>query len=264
MYELFAVRHSWPEQNEISIMHSQDIPAYAFLHLYDSVDLLLNGQLITTDPHACILFTPSSNCRCTSTATILYDWFFFSTDEPLPDDLPCDTLFYPADYKSITGIIGEMEREFYARKMYRDIIIDLKLQELLIKLSRASESHIPTSIDHQTRLVFQNFRNELLSNLAEPINLTHWAQKTYLSMSRFHSIYRTLFGKTPKEDLLATRMHTAAYELLSTDKSVSAIAEMVGFNNTAYFSRQFQQCFGVSPTAYRKAGGAAPKNGSPR
>jgi len=264
LYKLLAVRHSWPEENEISIMHSQDIPAYAFLHFYDSVDLLLNGQLITTNPHACVLFTPGINCRCTSKTAILYDWFFFVADDPLPADLPCDTLFYPADHKSITYIIGEMEKEFYVKKMYRDIIIDIKLQELLIKLSRANECSVPSSIDRQTRLLFQNLRNDFLSNLAEPMNLTQLAKKTYLSMSRFHSIYRTLFGKTPKEDLLSARMHAAANELLSTDKPVSVIAEAIGFNNTAYFSRQFHQYFGVSPTAYRKSGGVSSKNENPR
>lgn len=264
MYKLVAVRHSWPEQKESSMTEASSTPTYAFLHFYDSVDIIVDGHLVTTKPHACILYTPGIKYRFTSEITFLYDWFFFVADESLPDDIPCNTLFYPTDHNLVTSIIWEMEKEFYTQKMYRDTVIDLKIQELLIKLSRTDERRISPVINRQTRFVLQDLRNELLSNLSEPKSLTQLSQKAFLSPSQFYTIYRTMFGKSPKEDLIAAKMHAAANELLGTKKPLSAIAENLGYSNTSYFSRQFHQHFGVSPTAYRKTNGLLPENTSPR
>lgn len=260
MYKLLAVRHSWPEQQGFSIKDVPFASTYSFFHFYDSVDIIVDGQMVTTKPHACILYTPGVKYHCTCETPFLYDWFFFVAEESLPDDIPCNTLFYPSEHSFITSIIWEMEKEFYTHKLYRDVIIDIKLQELLIKLSRLDELRATPTINRQTRLLFQSLRNELLSNLSETRNLTQLAQKAYLSTSQFYTIYHALFGKSPTKDLISAKMHAAANELLTTNKSLSAIAEELGYNNTSYFSRQFHQHFGVSPTAYRKTNGIPLKN----
>jgi AraC-like DNA-binding protein len=44
-----------------------------------------------------------------------------------------------------------------------------------------------------------------------------------------------------------------AKELLQTEEySVSDVAMLSGFNDTAYFAREFKKAVGLSPSSYRK------------
>ena len=55
--------------------------------------------------------------------------------------------------------------------------------------------------------------------------------------------------------LLDIRIDRAKQLLVSTGFSVGRISDMVGFDNTKYFSRIFKEKTGVQPIAYRKSGG---------
>lgn len=59
-------------------------------------------------------------------------------------------------------------------------------------------------------------------------------------------------GYTFKELLLTKRMNQAAYLLSTTRLSVADIIVAVGYENTSYFYRVFQQHFGMTPKAYRE------------
>lgn len=51
------------------------------------------------------------------------------------------------------------------------------------------------------------------------------------------------------------RLDKAKEYLLTTDLSINAIAEEIGFDNEGYFSRIFKKYFGCSPREYRKKTG---------
>lgn len=59
-------------------------------------------------------------------------------------------------------------------------------------------------------------------------------------------------GNTFKELLLTKRMNQAAYLLTTTRLSVSDIIVAVGYDNTSYFYRAFQNWFGMTPKEYRE------------
>lgn len=61
-------------------------------------------------------------------------------------------------------------------------------------------------------------------------------------------------GKTYTELLQTKRMSQAAYLLNTTAMPVSEIAVAVGYDNSSYFYRIFQEKFGMTPAAYRKRG----------
>jgi DNA-binding response OmpR family regulator/signal transduction histidine kinase/ligand-binding sensor domain-containing protein len=77
-----------------------------------------------------------------------------------------------------------------------------------------------------------------------------------LGMSRAQ-LYRkidAISGQSVNEFIRIVRLKKAAELLLSTDLQVSEIAEKVGFNSFAYFSKSFKDFFGVSPLNYKQAG----------
>jgi AraC family transcriptional regulator of arabinose operon len=51
--------------------------------------------------------------------------------------------------------------------------------------------------------------------------------------------------------IVGLRLQRASELLGATDMSVAQVARAVGFESPHYFSRQFGQRFGLSPTKYR-------------
>lgn len=251
MYQITSVRHAWSEPAGFEIDRKQGLDVYTFLHFYDSVHLLVNGKIIITRPHACILYAPDTPQYFTSSMPILHDWFHFSAQQSLPEGVHCDTIYYPANHSYVTNIVSELESEFLTQKAYRDTIIDLKISELLIKLTR-SNPDVQTPLNRWMRESLQKLRIEMFMHLEKHWTVNEMASKLYLGTSHFYNAYRTLYGCSPHEDLINARIRAASNALTYSDESITAIAEELGYNNVSHFSRQFHAQTGMSPSAYRK------------
>lgn len=78
-----------------------------------------------------------------------------------------------------------------------------------------------------------------------------------LGMSRVH-LYKKMLqltGKTPIEFIRVLRLKRAAQYLRESQLNVSEIAYRMGFNNPKYFSKYFQEEYGMSPSEYQKKEG---------
>ena len=76
----------------------------------------------------------------------------------------------------------------------------------------------------------------------------------HLCISRVQLYKRmiSLMGTTPSEYLRAKRIKYAEHLLHSNEYNISEIAYKVGFNNPRYFSKYFQEAYGVTPSQYKK------------
>lgn len=73
-----------------------------------------------------------------------------------------------------------------------------------------------------------------------------------LSRSRFQHLYQQYFHTGYVNDRIRSRMRRARSLLKNTDLPVADIARQLGYESETFFSRQFKQRIGVSPTVYRK------------
>ena len=72
------------------------------------------------------------------------------------------------------------------------------------------------------------------------------------SVSYFYSLFREALHTTPGKYILNKRLDAACALLMTTRKSIAAIAEMLGFSDQFHFSREFKRLFGLSPLKYRR------------
>ncbi len=61
----------------------------------------------------------------------------------------------------------------------------------------------------------------------------------------------SLTGITPSEYLRTKSIKYAEHLLRSSDLNISEIAYKVGFNNPRYFTKYFQEAYGVTPSQYQ-------------
>jgi len=77
------------------------------------------------------------------------------------------------------------------------------------------------------------------------------SQKMQLSDTTLWRKVRQLTHLSPQEYIRITRLQHAGLMLEKDAGSVSEIADAVGFGNKSYFSKCFQERFGVAPSLYR-------------
>lgn len=90
------------------------------------------------------------------------------------------------------------------------------------------------------------------NNYMNKITIEEMAKEVGLSQSHFMKYFKNTMGTSFIEYLNEYRLTMASRLLLSSDSSILAIAEEVGFENLSYFNRTFKKRFGQTPREYRK------------
>lgn len=88
-------------------------------------------------------------------------------------------------------------------------------------------------------------------NYPNTITITDIAASANISKSECFRCFSELSKTTPIEYINQFRLLQAAQALTSTNKSISDICYMTGFNNTSYFTKKFREQYGMTPKAYR-------------
>lgn len=84
-----------------------------------------------------------------------------------------------------------------------------------------------------------------------PLTRAEIARAVGVSENYLSQIFRNELGVSPWDYLSRWRVQRARELLATTDKSITAVAAEVGFDDSAYFSRVFRKHAGESPQAYR-------------
>lgn len=249
-------RHAWPEEKGFTIHRPRGIREYTFLRFHGSVKLLLDGQIITTPPGACIFYSMDTPQWFQSPEPLVHDWMHMVG--PVPESLAAvglkpDRLYVPGNGQFVTAILREIELELLTRPE-NNPLPELKYREMLIKLSRelqhsGSEGTLKPSVKNQLRQV----RSRIFSQLDRCWTVKEMAELAYLSPSRFHTLYRTAFGISPMDDLIRARIDTAKNRLCNSDETVIRLAADLGYRNVTHFCRQFKNLTGLTPLEFRKS-----------
>ncbi len=92
--------------------------------------------------------------------------------------------------------------------------------------------------------ISQHYQNKLTTS--------HLADCFHLTDHYFCSLFKKETGQSPIEYINKYRAEKACILLKNTDKSITQIAQQVGFDDSNYFSRIFKKYIGISPREYRK------------
>ncbi len=99
-------------------------------------------------------------------------------------------------------------------------------------------------IDNLVTYIEQNYSNQDLS-------INSLAEYSCVSRTVFYNKVKGLTGASPVEFLRQIKLKIAA-KMLEQGYNVSETSMNIGFNDTRYFSRQFKDLFGESPSQYKK------------
>ena len=138
----------------------------------------------------------------------------------------------------------------YIAKPFDIDMLNLCILNLLKKRKNVSTEYVITEAD---RKFIDEVNVYIRDNMSNPDTSVE-SLSTYLRISRVQLYKRmiSLTGITPSEYLRTKRIKFAEHLLRSGDLNISEIAYKVGFNNPRYFTKYFQDAYGVTPSQYRK------------
>lgn len=142
---------------------------------------------------------------------------------------------------------------------YRTVGLTTACAALLMAVIDASQ--------HKSALAHPKLMEQLLSairdNPERTFRLDALAREARLSPSLLIAQFKQMTGLPPYHYLLACRLEKAKRLLATTGAPITRIAFDLGFCASQHFSAHFKRAFGVTPNAWRKQAGAAPRHSGP-
>ena len=89
-------------------------------------------------------------------------------------------------------------------------------------------------------------------HFSEKISLDEIAASGHVSRSKCCHIFKQYLQQSPVDFLNSYRLKVSCSLLSNTEKSITEIAFICGFNNLSYFSKTFLNCYGCTPREYRR------------
>ena len=92
----------------------------------------------------------------------------------------------------------------------------------------------------------------VLDRPSAPHSVTSLARDAAMSRSAFARDFKASLGVAPMEFVSRIRLNRARRLLISTGRTVEAVAAEVGFGSRSHFSRVFREQYGTDPSTFRR------------
>lgn len=189
---------------------------------------------------------------CNDFLDVAYHYLYFSLQEA--DDPQIFLRLTGLGNSEISRLFQEMQQEYDNRKNGFMQILKADLTKLLILIFRRYKNDIrqKQSPKIYQKLIAEDAVTYLSKNYREEISCEALAERAYLSVNYFRTVFKAVTGKTIIGMLQQIRIQEACRLLAETDRSVSEIGLHVGYKDTKFFTHLFKQQTGLSPSAWRK------------
>lgn len=125
-------------------------------------------------------------------------------------------------------------------------------------LTEARESYSERGVGKSTRRKrIETVMNYASENGFAELRVEDLARRYGASREHFSRVFSEETGFTPQEYLVSRRIDRARTLLVTSDYDISRIASILGYRDIFFFSRQFKERVGVSPSSFRRGGSIA-------
>lgn len=155
----------------------------------------------------------------------------------------------------VRSLIGQMLGEWDDARGTGQGLLRLQVLELLLLLSReyGVQADLAGTAENSTaHETVQRVLGYIEMHGDQKLPIEGLATQFHLSRRQLERIVRQETGRTLIDHIHRQRMDRACQLLRASDDSVKRIAERVGYDDPAWFSRLFVRQVGISPTQYRR------------
>jgi AraC-like DNA-binding protein len=158
--------------------------------------------------------------------------------------------------EEICSHLLELEKEFEQKLPKYEIMIKVKLLNILALLARNMDCGTPYTADSSKRrqdlILLDKTVDYIGNNLSCEIRLNDLSGLVFMNPSYFSTFFKKYMGCNPSEYIAKKRINRAVEYLKASHKTVLEIAGLCGFNNTANFNKTFKRVTGRVPSDFRE------------
>jgi AraC-like DNA-binding protein len=148
--------------------------------------------------------------------------------------------------------INKLIKECMSTSITKDILADLTLQELLIRIiqtqtAQAINDGIFTDPKNPITPVIEFIR----LNLKENISMKNLSEKASMSSASFYRLFKRELGMSPIEFIIGEKIRCAKQLLKNPTIHINEVCYLSGFEDSNYFIRLFKKYEGITPKQYQ-------------
>lgn len=254
--KITKIKSRWREPEGFSLKRQDIGDEYIFIHFLSPVELLIDGENVQVYEGSCIMYDKHSYQYMHSSGVLLHDWMHIKgeLDNIVQKyDFKYNTIYKVRNSGIISDIVREIEEESMINSDFSPQLIELKLEELILKTVRESNDEVRTScVNADTVRRFLSFRIKMNREYKKQWTIPEMAENLGFSQAQFCKLYKEIFKISPKRDLQLVRLEQAKVLLMQNEYMVSTIAQMCGYTNSFHFIRTFKKETGMTPCEYSK------------
>lgn len=120
----------------------------------------------------------------------------------------------------------------------------------LLRMNRSAEAPTPAAYDEIHCLC-----RDIADDPARPWRVHEMASSLGWTSDHFCRVFKAITAVTPGEFVIGSRLEAAKGLLRGSNHSIGQIAQMLGYGDACFFSRQFTARTGTTPRHYRRKTG---------
>lgn len=257
MMNITKLKTLWPENAGFRLERSDTEDEFIFIHVLTAAVISSEKGVALCPAGSCICYKPHSYqfLAAREEQGLVHNWMHLTGDfDKLAQQYGFlfNTVYQLNDDGFVTELMQAAELEILNKRAYAEELCTVKITELVIKIMREAEKQNEEMIARETYNALIEARAKIHMDYSRNWTVDEMAKIVYLSPSRFYSLYKTVFGITPKADLQMIRLEHAKILLAEGRCSVKEVAEQVGYTNEYYFIRAFKGFTGKTPGRFRK------------
>lgn len=243
------VLHSHAEHVEISIIYS----GKSEYLIQDKKQLIQSGDILIYNSH--IVHDELSDIH-----NQIGSYFFaigniqvpgLRPNALIPDEVS-PVLHVRKDFERILQLCQDMLHEVERKSEWSACVTQFQTQVLLEIIWRVIHEEQPGEPAQQPCMMGQIIKAYIDQHFREPLTLKGISEALRLSESYVSHEFKNMVGYSPMQYVLRRKIGEAQTLLISTNYSITKIAQMVGYDSQSHFNQRFIRYVGISPSRFRK------------
>ena len=229
------------------------LPNYDLFYVWSGEGTVVrNDVAYQVGKGSCFLFRPGDHTYATHNPQkpLVLTYIHFDVSEPVTElPRPYRTLNETVEFEHM---LARYVRLFLVKTFAAQEEGQLILKQLMIHLLRSDlDEPVERHVSNQLSEAIHEIANYISQNPGAAHRVEDLAARAGLSPRYFSIKFKELIGSSVQSYVIRTRIERAQHLLLYAGMNVTEVADALGYRDIFFFSRQFKQHTGKSPSEIR-------------
>lgn len=212
----------------------------------------VNGTHYEVRKGSCFLFRPGdyTSAMHHPQRPLVLTYIHFDVGEPV--DLVPERYRILEETVDFEYMLSRYVRLFLVHTYAAEIEAKLIIKQLMLHLLRAdNEAPVERKASNQLTEAIHEIANYIRQHPGIPHRVEDLATRAQLSPRYFSMKFKEMIGMSVQSYMIRTRIERAQHLLMHAGMNVTEVADALGYRDIFFFSRQFKQYTGKSPSEIR-------------